>query len=436
MEELQKENEQLRQRIAELEAKQSPSLPKEFLPEDKTPSFETVERLTNKEIYRFGRQLVTPGFGYESQLKLRNTSFLVVGAGGLGCPAALYLGAGGVGRLGIVDHDTVDINNLHRQVVHTEARKGVNKAVSVAIAVKENYPDLDVIPYAYALDRTNALELIKQYDIVIDATDNIATRYLLSDACVLAGKPCVSGSALRHDGQLTVYNYKNSPCFRCLHPVPPPAATVGRCVDSGVLGLVPGIIGTLEALEAMKVALESSSLDQPSFLILSAMGNPMFRTMRLRAKKKDCAICGENPTQTELIDYVQFCNDAADDKVVEEILLARDERVNAQEYNTIAQSGKPHLLVDVRPEVQYGICRLPDSLHIPIEQLDKKMDQVKQAMKEKNVTDKDVYVVCRLGNDSQIAVRMMQKEGIQQPRDIMGGLMSWSKTVDSSFPIY
>ncbi|KAI8337844.1 hypothetical protein EDC96DRAFT_450210 [Choanephora cucurbitarum] len=360
MEELQKENEQLRQRIAELEAKQSPSLPKEYLPNDNTPSFETVERLTNKEIYRFGRQLVTPGFGYEC-------------AGGLGCPAALYLGAGGVGRLGIVDHDTVDINNLHRQVVHTEARKGVNKAVSVAIAVKENYPDLDVIPYAYALDRTNALELIKQYDIVIDATDNIATRYLLSDACVLAGKPCVSGSALRHDGQLTVYNYKNSPCFRCLHPVPPPAATVGRCVDSGVLGL----------------ALESSSLDQPSFLIFSAMGNPMFRTMRLRAKKKDCAICGENPTQTELIDYVQFCNDAADDKVVEETLLAREERVNAQEYNTIVQSGKPHLLVDVRPEVQYGICRLPDSLHIPIEQLDKRIDQVKQAIKEKNVTDKD-----------------------------------------------
>ncbi|KAI8365707.1 hypothetical protein BD560DRAFT_455156 [Blakeslea trispora] len=395
MEELQKENERLRQRIAELEAKQSPSFPKGLLPEDKTPFFETVERLTNQEIYRFGRQLVTPGFGYEC------------------CPAALYLGAGGVGRLGIVDHDTVDINNLHRQVVHTEARKGVNKAVSVAIAVKENYPGLDVVPYAYALDRTNALDLIKQYDIIIDATDNIATRYLLSDACALAGKPCVSGSALRHDGQLTVYNYKNSPCFRCLHPVPPPAATVGRCVDSGVLGL-----------------------DQPSFLIFSAMGNPMFRTMRLRAKKKDCAICGENPTQTELIDYVQFCNDAADDKVVEENLLSREERVNAQEYNAVVQSGKPHLLLDVRPEVQYGICRLSDSLHIPIEQLDKNMDKVKQVMKEKNVTDKDVYVVCRLGNDSQLAVRMMQKEGIQQPRDIMGGLMSWSKTVDPSFPIY
>ncbi|KAI8078940.1 uncharacterized protein B0P05DRAFT_541767 [Gilbertella persicaria] len=433
MEELRQENERLRQRIAELEAAQT-SIPVALSTKDKTEPFETVGDLTNKEIYRFGRQLIT--FGYESQLKLRNKSFLVVGAGGLGCPATLYLGAAGVGRLGIVDHDTIDTNNLHRQVTHTEARKGVNKAVSAAMAVKQNYPDMDVIPYAYSLDRTNALDLIKQYDIIVDATDNIATRYLLSDACVLAGKPCVSGSALRNDGQLTVYNYKGSPCFRCLHPVPPPASTVGKCVDNGVLGVVPGVIGILEALEAIKVALEIPCLDQPSFLIFSAMSNPMFRTMRLRGKKKDCAICGENPTQADLIDYVQFCHGVADDKVVDETLLSKEERVQAKEYNEIVKSGKPHLLVDVRPDVQFGICSLPDSLHIPIEQLDKKMNLVKEAMEEKNITDKDVYVVCRLGNDSQIAVRMMQKEGIQQPRDVIGGLLSWSKTVDDSFPIY
>ncbi|KAL9541874.1 hypothetical protein MBANPS3_008888 [Mucor bainieri] len=381
MTELEKENAQLRQRIAELEGQQQ--IPVAYSPEDTTAPFEKVEKLTNEEIFRFGRQLVTPGFGYESQLKLRNTTFLVVGAGGLGSPATLYLGAAGVGRLGIVDHDTVDTNNLHRQVIHTQARRGVNKAVSAAMSIKAVYPDADVIPYAYTLDRTNALDLIKQYDIIIDATDNIATRYLLSDAGVLAGKPVVSGSALRNDGQLTVYNHNGSPCFRCLHPVPPPASTVGKCVDNGVLGVVPGVIGTLEALEAIKVALNTPSLDQPSFLIFSGMSNPMFRTMKLRSKKKDCAICGEHPTMTELIDYVQFCNGAANDKTVDEAILQADERISVQQYNDIIHQNQEHLLIDVRPKIQFGICSLPNSVNIPIDELDKHLDQIQQQQQDK-----------------------------------------------------
>ncbi|KAG1492640.1 hypothetical protein G6F46_010275 [Rhizopus delemar] len=404
MQNLEKENELLRKRVAELEAKLKERTPEALLSDQQASSFEKVDKLTNQEIFRFGRQLVTPKFGYEAQLKLRNKSFLIVGAGGLGAPAALYLGAGGVGRLGIVDHDVVDINNLHRQVIHTEARRGVNKAVSAATTVKSIYPEADVVPYAFSLDRTNALELINQYDIIIDATDNIATRYLLSDAGVLAGKPVVSGSALRTDGQLTIYNYNNGPCFRCLHPTPPPAAAVGRCVDNGVLGVVPGIIGILQALEAIKVAIGSAALSDPSFLIFSAMSNPMFRTMRLRQKKKDCAVCGENPTITELIDYVQFCQGQANDDIVDEVILKREERIDVDEYNEIIEKGKPHLLVDVRPKIQYDICHLPNSLHIPIEELPKEMHKVKEAMKEQNVTDKDVFVVCRLGNDSQIAV--------------------------------
>ncbi|KAG2201271.1 hypothetical protein INT47_006774 [Mucor saturninus] len=432
MEKLERENALLRQRIAELEtaaaAAEAP-LPAALTETDVTSPFERVSSLTNAEIFRFGRQLVVPGFGLESQIKLRSKSFLIVGAGGLGSPAALYLGAGGVGRLGIVDHDTVDTNNLHRQVIHTEARCGVNKAVSAAIAIQAIYPDADVVPYAYTLDRTNALQLIQQYDIVLDCTDNIATRYLLSDACVLAGKPIVSGSALRNDGQLTIYNYNNGPCFRCLHPVPPPASTVGRCVDSGVLGVVPGVIGMLQALEAIKVAIDSPSLKEPSFLIFSAMSNPMFRTMRLRHKKKDCAICGDTPTMTELIDYVQFCDGSADDKTVDETILKREERVDVHEYNKVVEEGVDHVLIDVRPAIQYGICRLPNSIHIPIDELDKKMTLVKDMMAEKNVDSEH-------GNDSQIAVRMMQKEGIDKPRDIIGGLLSWSTKVDASFPIY
>ncbi|EPB83779.1 hypothetical protein HMPREF1544_09463 [Mucor circinelloides 1006PhL] len=400
MTELEMENAQLRQRIAELEGKQQ--TPVAYTPEDMTAPFEKVEKLTNDEIFRFGRQLVTPGFGYESQLKLRNTTFLVVGAGGLGSPATLYLGAAGVGRLGIVDHDTVDTNNLHRQVIHTQARRGVNKAVSAATSIKAIYPDADVIPYAYTLDRTNALDLIKQYDIIIDATDNIATRYLLSDAGVLAGKPVVSGSALRNDGQLTVYNYNGSPCFRCLHPVPPPASTVGKCVDNGVLGVVPGVIGTLEALEAIKVALGTPSLDHPSFLIFSGMSNPMFRTMKLRSKKKDCAICGEHPTMTELIDYVQFCNGAANDKTVDEQILQAHERISVQQYNDIIQQNQDHLLIDVRPKIQFGICSLPNSMNIPIDDLEKNLSLIQEKQQDKDGMCV-LYVICRLGNDSQIA---------------------------------
>ncbi|CAO3649963.1 unnamed protein product [Mucor hiemalis] len=434
MEKLQQENELLRKKIAELEAKEK--TPVGLTETDVTSTFERVSKLTNEEIYRFGRQMVNPGFGLESQLKLRTKSFLIVGAGGLGSPASLYLGAGGVGRLGIVDNDTVDTNNLHRQVIHTEARKGVNKAVSAAIAVKAIYPEVDVIPYAYTLDRTNALDLIKQYDIIIDATDNIATRYLLSDACVLAGKPIVSGSALRNDGQLTVYNYKNGPCFRCLHPVPPPASTVGKCVDNGVLGVVPGVIGTLEALEAIKVALDAPALNEPSFLIFSAMSNPMFRTMKLRKKKKDCAICGENPTMTELIDYVQFCNGAADDKTVDEMILQPHERITVQQYNEVVKAGENHLLIDVRPDVQFGICSLPNSMHIPIDELEKRMEEVETTMREKNLNGENIFVVCRLGNDSQLAVRMLEAKGINKSRDIIGGLLRWSTKVDESFPIY
>ncbi|KAI8085594.1 hypothetical protein BDF21DRAFT_486715 [Thamnidium elegans] len=366
MEKLEQENAQLRKRIAELEALQN--APVALTETDTASPFQRVENLTNEEIFRFGRQLVTPGFGLESQLKLRTKSFLIVGAGGLGSPAALYLGAGGVGRLGIVDQDTVDINNLHRQVIHTEDRCGVNKAVSAAMTIKAIYPKADVIPYAYTLDRTNALELIKQYDIIIDATDNIATRYLLSDACVLTGKPCVSGSALRNDGQLTIYNYNNGPCFRCLHPVPPPASAVGKCVDNGVLGV---------------------ALNDPSFLIFSAMSNPMFRTMKLRGRKKDCAICGDSPTMTELIDYVQFCNGSANDKTVDETILKADERINVHQYKDILDKGENHLLIDVRPKIQFGICSLSNSIHVPIEELEKKLDQVKQVKEEKKVKDEN-----------------------------------------------
>ncbi|SAM01166.1 hypothetical protein [Absidia glauca] len=430
IEDLQLENDALRQRIKVLESQLAES--------NDTPlqdPFETVAALTNPDIRRFGRQLILPRWGKASQLKLRNSSVLIVGAGGLGAPAALYLGAGGIGRLGIVDHDEVDIGNLHRQVIHTEAKQGMPKALSAMKAIHAINSSCHVVPYLFSMDSSNAMDVIKDYDLVVDATDNVATRYLLNDACVLLGKPLVSGSALRYDGQLTVYNYQQGPCYRCLHPVPPPPETVGRCSDNGVLGVVPGVIGILQALEAMKV-ISGLHPGEPSFLIFSALSNPMFRTMKLRSKKKECAICGDNPTITKLIDYVEFCGAGADDKNITQSVLGPNERVSATEYNHVLETNRAHVLLDVRPALQLDICNLPHSLNIPIDELDKRIGELQDIMKQQSIEGKDVYVVCRLGNDSQLAVRMLEKHGIQGARDLTGGYYQWATDVDTSFPIY
>ncbi|VDI69106.1 adenylyltransferase and sulfurtransferase [Mytilus galloprovincialis] len=214
---------------------------------------EKSDNLSNEQIGRYSRQLILPEIGVKGQLSLSRTSVLIVGAGGLGCPSAVYLAAAGVGRIGIVDYDEVELNNLHRQILHTEKRVGTPKSSSVASSCTQLNSLVECIPYHLQLDSTNALRLIKQYDVVLDATDNVATRYLLNDACILANKPLVSGSALRFEGQLTIYNYEGGPCYRCLYPKPPPPETVTNCSDGGVLGVIPGIIGCMQALEAIKI---------------------------------------------------------------------------------------------------------------------------------------------------------------------------------------
>ncbi|KAI9307565.1 hypothetical protein BJ944DRAFT_157798 [Cunninghamella echinulata] len=373
LETLQKENEALKQKVALLEAQlleKSNHNQNDILSQD---LFEQVTALTNPDIRRFGRQLILPN------------SILIVGAGGLGAPAALYLGAGGVGRLGIVDHDEVDIGNLHRQVIHTEAKQGINKAISAMMSIKAINSSCHVVPYTFALESSNALEVIQEYDLVVDATDNVATRYLLNDACVLLGKPLVSGSALRYDGQLTVYNYKNGPCYRCLHPVPPPPETVGRCSDNGVLGVA----------------------GEPSFLIFSALSNPIFRTMKLRNKKNNCDICSEQPKITKLIDYVEFCGSGADDKNTSQSILKPDERITPMEYKNITEQGKPHILIDVRPTLQLDICKLPHSLDIPIDELEKRIDEVNQRMEQNTLQGKDGKIIIYIYvNLNMITIKM------------------------------
>ncbi|KAK7904811.1 hypothetical protein WMY93_017418 [Mugilogobius chulae] len=448
---------------------------------------EAKSSLTNDEIMRYSRQLLLPELGVQGQLNLSKTSVLVVGCGGLGCPLAQYLAAAGIGRLGLLDYDEVELSNLHRQVLHGEENQGQAKALSAASSVKRLNPTVACIPYHLQLSSENALQLIQQYlfvlrsfycpcvtthlilskkvenislelilltfnfiyDIVADCSDNVPTRYLVNDACVLSGKPLVSASALRMEGQLTVYNYHGGPCYRCLYPVPPPPETVTNCSDGGVLGVVPGIMGCLQALEVLKIASGRGSSCGQQLVMFDALGT-RFRSIKLRPKQANCAVCGENPSVTQLVDYETFCGSAATDKCQKLNLLSRDQRITVKEYKTILDRTEPHILLDVRPSVEVDICHLPLSLNIPLSSLqEKKSDQIQllrdriSQLKQQMAGDCQpaVFVICKLGNFSQKAVRVLeQMSGSEVDRvtvkDICGGLMAWANTVDPTFPQY
>ncbi|KAJ2339785.1 hypothetical protein GGF43_006562, partial [Coemansia sp. RSA 2618] len=312
---------------------------------------QNTDRLTNDEIRRFSRHLLMPEIGVSGQLRLRNSRVLVVGTGGLGSPCALYLAAMGVGTLGLVDHDSVDASNLHRQIIHTAAAAagGTAKVLSARVALARLSPQCRVNIHDVLLDSTNALAVMGGYDVVVDATDNAATRYLVNDACVLLGVPLVSGSAVRLDGQLTVYNYNGGPCYRCLFPVPPPADTVASCGEAGVLGVVPGVIGTLQAMEAVKVLTGRKRDEPPSLLLFSYKSHPPFRSVRLRPRVAACAVCGDAPTVTRLIDYPAFCGAGPNDNAPDWRIVEAAQRVSCRELSKALRS--PCLLLDVRDEV-------------------------------------------------------------------------------------
>ncbi|CAI2175944.1 18088_t:CDS:2 [Funneliformis geosporum] len=402
---LKEENELLKIRVKELEEKlEHNSKISEPTKSDKVPAKANLKNndLSLDEYTRYGRQLILPGFGKSGQLKLKNTSILIVGAGGLGAPVAIYLAAAGVGKLGIIDYDTVEKSNLQRQVIHNESREGVSKAQSARMTIEELNSLCQCVAYDILLDSSNALEIIEKYDIVIDATDNVATRYLLNDACVMAGIPLVSGSALRMDGQLTIYNYKGGPCYRCLFPKPPPPESVLNCSDGGVLGVVTGVIGCLQALQAIKIATDMNG-GPHNLLIFSATSYPLFRSMKLRPKKEDCALCGERPSITELIDYVQFCGSGALDKSPTVNVLGYEDRIE--------------------PKVRKN---LPNSINIPLNDLPNKIEEVKKSLEKLNTP----------GNDSQHAVNILKNVLKGEIKDIIGGLYKWSLDVDQEFPIY
>ncbi|KZW02931.1 hypothetical protein EXIGLDRAFT_829051 [Exidia glandulosa HHB12029] len=395
--------------------------------------------LTLGDYQRYGRQLILDGFGLPAQQKLKNASVVVVGAGGLGCPALQYLAAAGVGRLGIVDHDVVEVSNLQRQVLHNEntANMGMPKAESAALALRKINSTIQLDVHTAQLEPSNARLLLEGYDLILDCTDNAPTRYLLSDVAVALGVPLVSGAALGFDGQLCVYNLGvDGPCYRCLFPVPPTGGAVRSCSEAGVLGVVTGTIGTLQALEAIKI-LAGLHEGRPTLLLFSALSMPPFRSIKLRARSKTCAACGQDGERKGTIeetDYVQWCGGATPDFEATGLVAGdASKRVSAMALrDALKQDPTQARIIDVRPRVEYGICSLPGSTNVPLNEL------VSSPAQHLTGSASTLYVVCRLGNDSQIAADALRSVADQSVRilDVIGGLRSWSKAVDPTFPVY
>uniref|UniRef100_A0A8C0CGK5 Rhodanese domain-containing protein n=1 Tax=Balaenoptera musculus TaxID=9771 RepID=A0A8C0CGK5_BALMU len=389
--------------------------------------------LSRAEILRYSRQLVLPELGVQGQLRLATASVLVVGCGGLGHPLAQYLAAAGVGRQGRVDYVVVEASNLARQVLHGEALAGHAKVFSAAATLRRLSSAVECVPYAQALTPATALDLVRRCDVGADCSDSTPTCYLVNDACVLTGRPLMSASALRFEGQLTVYHCGGGPCYRCVFPQPLPVETATSCADGRVLGVVTGVLGCLQVLEVLKIAAGLGPSYSGNLLLFDALGGH-FRCIRLRRRRPDCAACGERPTVTDLQDYESFCGSSATDNCCPIQLLSPEERISVVDYKWLVDSGSSHLLLDVRPPVEVGLCWLPHALHIPLKHLEwrdaESLKLLGEAIREgKQGTQEGaslpIYVICKLGNDSQRAVKILQSWTDLDSltvRDVVGGL--------------
>ncbi|CAG9826278.1 unnamed protein product [Diabrotica balteata] len=425
--------ESLKNEIKELqeELKQKERLLEELLRKDNDTIAESKTISTN-EIIRYSRQMIMPDITIDGQKALKNSKVLIVGVGGLGCPAALYLATAG-----IVDYDEVELSNLHRQVLHSEDDIGVPKVMSAYNKLKRINSDIKIIPIREHANSKTIENLLhnNKYDVVIDGTDNVATRYLLNDICVLHNTPLVSGSALQMEGQLTVYHYRDGPCYRCLFPVPPPAHTVTNCGDGGVLGPVPGTIGVLQALETIKIITQSAGVLSGRFLIFDG-STSMFRNVRLRPRNPKCDVCGDEPTITTLIDYEQFCGSSAHDKVININILDKEQEVDINKFCVLKECS---VVIDVRPELEFKMCSLSHTLNYPYTKILKDLKEFQTFLEDNLGTSNNVFILCRRGNDSQRAVCYIKdKMGTQDINfyNVKGGLHAYSKIIDPSFPIY
>jgi adenylyltransferase/sulfurtransferase len=377
--------------------------------------------LTQEEIKRYSRHLIMPEVGLEGQVKLKKASVLLIGAGGLGSPLALYLAAAGVGRIGIVDFDVVDESNLQRQIIHETPDVGRPKLESARERLHGVNPLIRVETHEIRLTSENALELFRDYDIVADGTDNFPTRYLVNDACVLTGKPNVYGSIFRFEGQASVFATKEGPCYRCLYPEPPPAGLVPSCAEGGVLGVLPGIVGLIQATEVIKLILDKGAPLIGRLLLFDALAMS-FRTLKLR-RDPNCPICGPNPTIRGLIDYEAFCGlEAAS------LEIACEFELTPRELQERIDRGEDLVLLDVREPQEWDISRLQGATLIPIGRLP-------YALGELNTAD-EIVAYCRSGVRSRKAVQLLREAGFRKVQNLTGGINAWAETVDPSLPRY
>ncbi|HZD49810.1 MAG TPA: molybdopterin-synthase adenylyltransferase MoeB [Silvibacterium sp.] len=384
----------------------------------------TLPDLSNEEIARYSRHLILPEVGMEGQKKLKAAKVLCVGTGGLGSPLALYLAAAGIGTLGLVDFDVVDSSNLQRQIIHSTADVGRPKIDSAEEKLKGLNPFINIVKYETMLTSANALEIISQYDVIADGTDNFQTRYLVNDACVLTGKPNAYGSIFRFEGQASVFATKEGPCYRCLYPEPPPPGLVPSCAEGGVLGILPGLVGVIQATEAIKLILGQGEPLIGRLLLIDAL-EMRFRELKLR-KNPDCPVCGANPTVTELIDYDQFCGILPPAKV-EGTVNNGVPQISVTDFKLKLDAGEDIYLLDVREPHEYQIANLGGHL-IPLGDLPARVRELDSS--------REIIVHCKTGGRSQKAAEFLQQAGFRKIQNLAGGIQAWSEQVDPKVPKY
>jgi len=379
--------------------------------------------LSQEELLRYSRHLILPEVGLSGQRKLKAASVLLVGAGGLGSPLALYLAAAGVGRIGLVDFDVVDESNLQRQVLHGTASVGRPKLESAKARLADLNPGVRVDTYETRLTSENAFELMKPYDVVADGTDNFPTRYLVNDACVLLGKPNVYGSIFRFEGQASVFDATKGPCYRCLYPDPPPPGLVPSCAEGGVLGVLPGVIGVIQGIETLKLILGVGETLVGRLLLFDALAL-RFRELTLR-KDPACPLCGEHRTITELIDYEQFCGLAPAEQAA---AAAEEWEISVRELAAKRERGDEFELIDVREPHEFEIARIPGSKLIPLNLLPERVSELDSS--------REIVLHCHHGIRSMRALEFLHRSGFRKLKNLRGGIESWSREVDPTVPRY
>jgi molybdopterin/thiamine biosynthesis adenylyltransferase/rhodanese-related sulfurtransferase len=377
--------------------------------------------LSNDEILRYSRHLIMPEVGMEGQLKIKAAKVLCIGAGGLGSPLALYLGAAGVGTLGIADFDVVDYTNLQRQIIHSTADVGRKKLDSAADKLKAINPFINIRKFDTRLSSDNAIDLFKEFDIIADGTDNFPTRYLVNDACVITGKPNVYGSIFRFEGQASIFATEGGPCYRCLYPEPPPPGLVPSCAEGGVLGILPGLVGIIQATEVIKLILGIGDPLIGRLLLIDALGMS-FRQLKLR-KNPDCPVCGKNPTITELIDYEQFCGIRGEEAPVETV----GGEMQVEELKRRLDAGEDIYVLDVREPHEYQIANIGGHL-IPLGDLPNRVNELDSS--------REIVAHCKMGGRSAKAVTFLRQAGFKKVHNLAGGITAWAERVDPKMPKY